>query len=274
MPVERTDRLLIKTPEGVVFALRLPSPLTRCVAWIVDLGCIATLCLALGTFMGSLRLISFDLAGALVVLAYFAVSIGYGIASEWFWRGQTLGKRLLKLRVMDADGLRLQFDQIVIRNLLRFVDMLPAFYLVGGVAALLSSRNQRLGDLAANTIVIWNPVQEEPDLERALAGMKYNSLRAYPHLAARLRQRVTPAEAMLALQAIIRREDFTPHARVHLFTQLGRHFRSLAEFPVEASEGLSDEQYVRNVVDIVFRAKSEMALGQSGQKAQALSSQS
>jgi uncharacterized RDD family membrane protein YckC len=269
MPIEQANRLLIKTPEGVVFSLRLASPLTRCVAWLVDLGCIATLCLAIGTLLGILRLISFDLAAAFVLLGYFGVSIGYGIATEWFWRGQTIGKRLLKLRVMDAEGLRLQFNQIVLRNLLRFVDMLPAFYLVGGMAALLNRRNQRLGDFAANTIVIWNPAREEPDLEKALGGMKYNSLRAYPHLAARLRQRVTPPEAMLALQAIIRREDFNPEARVRLFAQLGSHFRALVEFPADSSEGLSDEQYVRNVVDIVFRAKlqsSPAPAGEPGQK--------
>ena len=55
----------------------------------------------------------------------FAISVGYAIFTEWFWRGQTVGKRLLRLRVIEEQGLRLQFSQIVTRNLLRFVDMLP-----------------------------------------------------------------------------------------------------------------------------------------------------
>ena len=76
---------------------------------------------------------------------------------EWRWRGQTIGKRLLRLRVVDAEGMRLQFNQIVTRNLLRFVDSLPAFYFVGGLACWLSPKCQRLGDIAANTIVIRNP---------------------------------------------------------------------------------------------------------------------
>src|SRR5205814_573295 len=117
-------------------------------------------------------------SAALYTLGYFILSIGYGIASEWSWRGQTIGKKLFRLRVVDAEGLRLQFNQIVTRNLLRFVDSLPAFYFVGGVVSLLNPSCQRLGDIAANTIVIRNPRLAEPDLDQLLAG-KYNSLRQY-----------------------------------------------------------------------------------------------
>ncbi len=146
----------------------------------------------------------------------------------------------------------LQFSQIVIRNLLRFVDMLPAFYLVGGIACLASRRAQRLGDFAANTIVVHNPKIQEPDLDQLLAG-KFNSLREYPHLAARLHQRVSAGEARVALQALIRRDELNAQARVELFGEIAAHFRSLVEFPPEATEGITDEQYVRNVVDILFR---------------------
>ena len=80
--------------------------------------------------------------------------IGYGIGCEYFWKGQTLGKWMLGLRVMDMTGLELQFSQVVIRNLLRIFDQLPAWGLVGGVAMLASKHRQRLGDLAAGTVVI------------------------------------------------------------------------------------------------------------------------
>src|SRR5205823_2408687 len=201
---------------------------------------------------GLLGLLGADFARAIIVLAYFVIQVGYGIVTEWFWRGQTLGKRLLRLRVMDAQGLRLQFSQIVIRNLLRFVDMLPAFYLVGGIACLASRRAQRLGDFAANTIVIRNPKIQEPDLDQLLAG-KFNSLRDYPHLAARLNQRVSAGEARVGVQALIRRDELTAQARVELFGEIAAHLRSLVEFPPETTEGITDEQYVRNVVDILFR---------------------
>jgi hypothetical protein len=196
-------------------------------------------------------------------LAYFVVSVGYGIALEWLWRGQTIGKRLFRLRVMDAQGLRLQFSQIVIRNLLRTVDNLPLAYLVGGVACLLNRRAQRLGDMAANTIVVRQPAMAEPDLDQLMAG-KFNSLREHPHLCARLRQRVTAAEAAVALQALLRRDEFDPAARVELFRQLCDHFRQRAVFPQEAVEGLTDEQYVRNVVDVLFRARTDPNVAPAG----------
>lgn len=254
MNVPRASTLTIRTPEGVVFALQLASPVTRFLAWVLDLMCLTAAMSILSSALALLNLVSFDFARAVTVLLYFVLQISYGIACEWFWRGQTLGKRLLRLRVVDGSGLRLQSSQIVIRNLLRFVDMLPAFYLVGGACSLLNRRSQRLGDIAANTIVIRSPKLEEPDLEQVLGG-KFNSLRGHPHLEARLRQRVSPVEAGIALQATLRRDQFEPAARVELFARLAEHFRSLVEFPPESVESITDEQYVRNVVDIVFRPR-------------------
>ena len=248
----RTSTMLIQTPEGIVFSLMLAGPVTRFLAWAVDMACIGALSSAVGSGLGLLGLLSPDFARGMVVLAYFVIQIGYGIVLEWFWRGQTLGKRLLRLRVMDAQGLRLQFSQVVIRNLLRFVDMLPAFYLLGGIACLASRRAQRVGDFAANTIVVRNPKIQEPDLDQLLAG-KFNSLREFPHLAARLHQRVSPGEARVALQALIRRDELNAQARVELFGEIAAHFHSLVEFPPETTEGITDEQYVRNVGDILFR---------------------
>jgi len=129
---------------------------------------------------------------------------------------------------------------------------LPAFYFVGGVSCWLNRKCQRLGDVAANTIVIRTPNIAEPDLDQLLAG-KFNSLSQYPHLAARLRQLVSPSEASTALQALIRRDEFEPAARVELFEQLARHFQAKVDFPPEAGDGVADEQYIRNVVDVIYR---------------------
>ena len=149
--------------------------------------------------------------------------------------------------------MRLQFNQVVVRNLLRFVDSLPAFYFVGGVTCWLSSKCQRLGDIAANTVVIRHPRIDEPDLDQVLAG-KFNSLRQFPHLAARLRQNTTPTEAAIALQSLLRREEFEPVARVELFATLADHFRAKVEFPAEAMDGITDEQFLRNVLDVAYRS--------------------
>jgi uncharacterized RDD family membrane protein YckC len=246
--------LRIKTPEGITFSFQLAGPVVRCLAWIVDL--LAIMAISQGVnILGQLAgIFSEDLAGAIAIFGYFVVSIGYGVATEWAWRGQTIGKRLVGLRVMDAQGLRLQFHQILLRNLLRFADMLPGFYLVGGLACYFSRRSQRLGDLAANTIVVHNTKQTEPDLDQLLAG-KFNSLRQYPHLEARLRQRVSAAEARLALQALVRRDELEPASRVTLFAELADHFKAAVTFPPEVIEAMPDEQFIRNVVDILFRTR-------------------
>ncbi|HLA50321.1 MAG TPA: RDD family protein [Thermodesulfovibrionia bacterium] len=253
MHEEKTNTLLIKTPEGIIFSMLLAGPLTRFLAWGIDLACIFVVSSILGILLGIFGLISLDFSRALTVLAYFFISISYSIVTEWYWRGQTIGKRLLRLRVMDVQGLRLQFSQIMIRNLMRFVDSLPAFYFIGGAACLISKRAQRLGDFAANTIVIRNPKIVEPALNQLLAG-KYNSLREYPHLCARLRQNVTPKEAGIALQSLLRRNELEPLARVELFEKITSHFRSIVEFPDEATYGITDEQYIRNLVDILFNS--------------------
>ena len=255
MSRSKANTLTIRTPEGIVFSLQLAGPVTRFMGWAIDLAAISVISSMLNVILGIIGIISRDIVMAVGILTYFVISIGYGIVTEWYWQGQTLGKRLLKLRVMDEHGLRLQFSQIVIRNLLRFVDSLPVFYMVGGLACLISRRAQRLGDFAANTIVVWNPSVSKPDLDQLLEG-KYNSFREYPHIEARLRQQVSPQEAGIALQALMRRNELDPLARVELFHDIADHFKAVVAFPQEATDGISDEQYVRNVVDALYRTKA------------------
>ncbi|HXU76399.1 MAG TPA: RDD family protein [Methylomirabilota bacterium] len=252
----KTNALLIRTPEGIVFSLPLAGPITRFLAWLIDLACVAALTMVVSQLLGLLQVLTPGLAAAISILSYFVISIGYGITLEWRMRGQTLGKMLCRLRVVDAEGLRLQFHQVVVRNLLRFVDSLPVFYFVGGLTCWFNSRCQRLGDIAANTVVVRIPRIVEPNIDQLLPG-KFNSLRQYPHLAARLRQRVAPGEAALAVQALLRRDEFDPVERVDLFRQLAEHFRAKVEFPPEATDGIADEQFLRNLVDVIYRTRNE-----------------
>jgi hypothetical protein len=154
------------------------------------------------------------------------------------------------VRVVDAQGLHLQRFQVILRNLMRLVDMLPAAYLVGGAASLCSRKCQRLGDLAAGTIIAREP-GSPPDLEQ-IASAKYNYLLVYPHLAARLRSVVSPEAVSLAVHAVTRRDGYLPLARINVFQELAAYFRSLVEFPAAAYDGLSDEQYVRSALRVVY----------------------
>ena len=249
----KTSVLVIRTPEGIVFSQMLAGPVIRFLAWFIDQLFVQVLLTVTGFMMAMLGIFGGGgFAIAFSIIGWFVVGIGYGIFFEWTWRGQTIGKKLFRLRVVDVEGMRLQFNQIVVRNLLRFVDELPLFYFVGGVTCWLSPKCQRLGDIAANTVVIRSPKVQEPDLDQLLAG-KFNSLRQFPHLVARLRQNSSPAEAGIALQTLLRRDEFDPVARVDLFGDLAAHFRAKVEFPPEATDGVADEQYLRNVVDILYR---------------------
>jgi uncharacterized RDD family membrane protein YckC len=245
-------QLAIRTAEGIVFNLTLAGPVSRSLAWMVDAMCIAATAQFANVLLTLLGELSPDLSQAASILFFFVLNMGYAVALEWFWHGQTVGKRLLGLRVMDLTGLELKFGQIAIRNLLRAVDSLPLFYLVGGVATLISRRSQRLGDLAANTVVIRETKTKLQIPEDFLDPMRYNSLRDYPHLVARLRQRTAPGEAALAMQALLRRDELEADKRVTLFADIAGHLQKKTTFPPEALESNSDEQFVRNAVEVLF----------------------
>lgn len=245
------QNLTIRTEEGVHFSYMLASPLTRFLAVLIDWIVIILISALLQNVLLLASLISLDLAQAAIMLSGFILGLGYPMLCEWRFRGQTLGKRLLRIRVVDAGGLNLTLPQVIVRNLLRAVDVLPACYLVGGAVAALSPRAQRLGDLVAATVVIQHLPAFEPDLQQ-LRASKYNSLRDYPHLCARVRQHTSPQEAAIAADAILRRDHFDDDARIDLFHELRQHFTAKVSFPESALHGLSDERFVRNIVDVLF----------------------
>jgi len=248
------NTLTIRTPEGIEFSLPLAGPVSRMLALLIDIAAIGTVGSVLRQALAPLNVFGEDFAQALGTVLFFAIFVAYAALTEWFWRGQTLGKRLLNLRVVDARGLRLEPSQVIVRSLMRFVDGLPALYLVGGVACVLSRHRQRLGDLAAGTVVVRTPKPARPDLDLLLSG-KYNSLAEQRHLAARLRQKVNPELARLALESLLRRDELDPEARLSVFSALASHLRSLVSFPPEVVEQLADEQYVRNVVEVLYRSQ-------------------
>jgi uncharacterized RDD family membrane protein YckC len=248
----RSNTQIIRTPEGISFTQHLAGPVTRFLAFAIDLAAIAVISGLLSQVLLLTAIVNSDFALAARTICYFVVTIGYSILLEWQWRGQTPGKRVLKIRVVDAEGFRLRPSQIVIRNLLRVVDLLPAFYAVGGICCAFSPKYQRLGDFAANTVVIYTASEKIPDLELLFSGT-YNSLRNHAHLAAQLRKSISPAEARIALEAVARRAELHPSSRLELYRQVAEHLRSLVAFPEETLEGMTDEQYVRNIVDLIYR---------------------
>src|SRR5580700_296747 len=97
--------LVIRTPEGIEFSLPLAGPVSRMLALAVDMAVIAVPGSVIQKVLAPLAIFGADLAGALNIVGYFVISLVYAATAEWTWRGQTVGKRLLRLRVVDASGL-------------------------------------------------------------------------------------------------------------------------------------------------------------------------
>lgn len=248
---ERFNQLTIQTPEGVQFVHQLASPVIRFIAVAIDTFVISSVSSMLSVCVSLLGFISLDIAMAFNILLYFAVSIGYYILLEVVWRGQTVGKRVMRLRVMDANGLKLGPSQLILRNLLRFVDSLPVLYFLGGLFALINRRSQRLGDIAAGTVVVRLLEIKQPELSKVL-GSRYNSFRDHPRLEALIRKQMTPEQAAIALNALQRRDEMDASARVQLFAQLAKVLRGLVKFPEDVIASISDEQFVRNCIDTFY----------------------
>jgi uncharacterized RDD family membrane protein YckC len=151
------DRLSIVTPEGVVIDLTLAGLGSRIVAQAIDtlikFAIMLVFAIAFGVVgvnVGSdptLLVVGFVIFNALL-------STFFDVAFEVLQAGRTPGKRAVGIRVVMLSGAPVTFVPSFIRNIIRLIDALPSFYLVGIITMLVSSRNQRLGDIAAGTIVI------------------------------------------------------------------------------------------------------------------------
>jgi uncharacterized RDD family membrane protein YckC len=150
------EDLVVATPEQVAFRFETAGLGSRFTAQLLDLLVLTAIVVAIGLVgFGIATVGGQPVVGALlfVVLAFASVW-AYWILPEALWSGQTVGKYVLHLRVIDARGGPITVGQAVIRNLLRVVDFLPWSYALGTIVMFGTARSQRLGDLAAGTIVI------------------------------------------------------------------------------------------------------------------------
>jgi uncharacterized RDD family membrane protein YckC len=163
------DQLNIDTPEQVELEFAVAGIGSRFVAVLLDhlvqLGILMLLLFAWIFLFGAIANRT-NIMGKWLIAAFIALDFlviwGYFTLFEAFWNGQTLGKHAMKLRVIKDSGRQITFFEALSRNLLRFVDYLPALYLVGVITMLCTKRHQRLGDLAAGTIVVHERADEQP----------------------------------------------------------------------------------------------------------------
>jgi len=147
----------IVTPENIAFRYHVAGPFRRLPAYIIDMVVQALLLLVVGggttILFGMIGLPALGIG--LWLIFGFVLSWFYGGLFETYWNGQTPGKRMMRIRVIATDGQPVNGLQAVLRNFLRAIDGLPLnFYQVGLFTASMNDRFQRLGDLAAGTMVV------------------------------------------------------------------------------------------------------------------------
>lgn len=151
----------VETPEGVSFHIHPAGPVPRIQAAVVDLVIRLVIFLVTALIFGQLG----AFGQGLMLIAFFLVNWGYPIYFEMYHRGMTPGKKIYDLQVRSADGTPVSWRGSVLRNLLRVADFLPFGY-VGGICVMAGAKRfQRLGDLAADTVVCYRRDERMPDAE-------------------------------------------------------------------------------------------------------------
>lgn len=150
--------MAIATPEGVELEVDLGGLGSRFLAQLIDL-------LLTSLLIGALAILLFAIGGGVATAVFlvlaFLIWFGYDVLFEVLANGRTPGKRLCGLRVVRSGGQPIGFVASAVRNLMRFVDGPLTLYLGGIVSVVVSKRNQRLGDMAADTLVVREPPAPE-----------------------------------------------------------------------------------------------------------------
>lgn len=147
----------IVTPEAVVLEFETAGLPSRILAAGIDLLAQGAMLVVFVLAAVGARAAGIELGGfatAFIYLALFFVLFGYPAAMETLWRGRTLGKAALGLRVVTAEGAPIRFRHAAIRAILGLLDKFLLSGAIGVICLLVTSRNQRLGDLVAGTLVL------------------------------------------------------------------------------------------------------------------------
>ena len=153
-------RYRVEIPGGINLEAQVVGPIPRFFAFAIDLAIRGIVIFVLSIL--SIPFGSFGLGGGFFLIFLFAIEWLYPVLFEVYMRGQTPGKRLLGISVINDDLSPVTLGTSMVRNLLRTVDFLPLFYLAGLVTMLSNRRFQRLGDMAAGTLVISVPESAKP----------------------------------------------------------------------------------------------------------------
>jgi uncharacterized RDD family membrane protein YckC len=251
-PASVDDPYDLRTPEQIELQYDLAGLGSRFLAMMID-GLIQTVVLlalaavfGLGAALlyGGLRevvsrspSVVLSVGIGLGVLLSFAIGWGYFIFFEMVWNGQTPGKRYIGIRVLTARGEPVTLVHSLVRNVMRLVDALPSGYMLGSVCILVTRRSQRLGDLAAGTVVVR---ERHVELPHALPPI-HPSLELPAHLAGAF----SSADILLARDFVRRSPYLAQERRSELRGQIARTLRArIAASGQPLPPDLTDERLV------------------------------
>ncbi len=151
-------RIALTTPEGVRLLLTPAGPAIRGWAWLIDTAIWVSAVFACALLLGGSTL-----GEGILLLLIFVAFWGYPVICEVYFRGATIGKRIVGLEVVRDNGLPVGWRESALRNLLMTADFLPFFYATGLLCMLFDGRFRRVGDIAAGTLVVYR----EREVKRA-----------------------------------------------------------------------------------------------------------
>lgn len=219
------NRVVITTPEYVRVPFDTAGVGTRSLAKLIDIILLGIALIPIGILISALSTVlslstDFDLPSVLVGIVWIVfafVPIMYFTATEYWIRGQTVGKKILKLRVIADDGKHPSFSSVFLRNLVQFIDLLPGCFLVGLIAIFVHRQEKRIGDLVAGTLVIQERQSKEDEIKLYFSARTLSEAdrKQFAQL------QVLSSERYLLLEAFLsRRSSLDPELRKMLGQQI------------------------------------------------------
>jgi uncharacterized RDD family membrane protein YckC len=267
--IDLRDQLSIETPELVGIEFPLAGIGSRCVALLVD-TCVQGFAFVVFLIVTVLIFAALPRAAtvpphmrstdpakwaiALMILIPFLLQWGYFALFEAFWNGQTPGKRMLRLRVIQQSGRPIGLFESMARNLIRIIDILPGFYLIGAVCIFTTRRQQRLGDMVAGTLVVHSVPTETSILPAGTRTFTAASLEPAPQPVLRTTlelpadgvARLSRADLQLMENFLARRLDLPLDVRASLAERLA--VRMKEKTMLEVPSGTSNETFLEALI--------------------------
>ncbi len=252
----------VETPDHIELQFQLAGIGKRFLAYLVDrliqfglifaLFLVITLVLLAGNKIVALADIIYKMRQvlgqwiiAVAILIYGIVSLGYFILFEYIWSGSTPGKRFQQIRVIRTDGAPISFLESAVRNILRVVDILGDIYPLGLVVMFIDSRNRRLGDMAAGTLVVTESVSRLHSAKISTRSLGDDDQQLRLVAAA-----MTPGDYQLVRKFLARREALDSEYRRELVQEIADRIFNKSTAMVQPS---NDLELLLEKVEAVYR---------------------